>query len=42
MNELNLDDGLKFRVEGNLSSSYKGDFGHGKKISSLKKFMNCI
>jgi hypothetical protein len=30
MDELSLDDGLKFRVEGNLSFSYKGEFDHGK------------
>jgi hypothetical protein len=30
MDELSLDDGLKFKEEGNLSSSWKGKFGHRK------------
>jgi hypothetical protein len=30
MNELSLDGGLKFIVEGNLSSFQKGEFGHEK------------
>ena len=36
MDELNLNDGLKFRVKENLSSfTQKGDFGHGKKKFKL-------